>query len=66
MDGSVAPFDLPLLPGPEEPSKSTMGKWKVVVHTVGLKFLKDAKVFVDGQYTGEKFRQWMMRALGGR
>ena len=26
MDGSVAPFVLPLLPGPEEPSNSTMGK----------------------------------------
>ena len=66
MDGSVAPFVLPLLPGPEEPSNSTMGKWKIVIHTVGLGFLTGPKVYMDGQYTGEYFRSWMMRAPGGR
>ena len=66
MDGSVAPFVLPLLPGPEQPSNSTMGTSKIVIHAVELGFLTDARVFVDGQYTGERFRQWMMHAPGGR
>ena len=61
MDGSVAPSELPLLPGPKGPSNAMMGKWKVVIHPVGLKFLKDAKVLVNGRYTGEKFHQWMLR-----
>ena len=69
MDGSVAPYTLPLLPGPEKPTNSVRGKWKIVIHTVGLRFLAGAKVYVDGQYTGEYFKEWMARALqegGGR
>ncbi len=53
MDGSVAPFTVPLLPSPEEPSNPMMGKWKILIHTVGLGFLTGAEVYVDGQYTGE-------------
>ena len=38
------------------------GKWKVVIHTVGLKFLAAAKVYVNDQYTGVLFKDWMAHA----
>ncbi len=56
LDGSSAPEMLPKLPGPDEPTNSKAGKWKVVIHTAGMEFLQDAKVFVEEENTG--MRAW--------
>ncbi len=47
LDGSSAPEMLPKLPGPDEPTTSKAGKYKVVIHTAGMQFLQDAKVFAE-------------------
>ncbi len=66
MDGAIAPYVLPQLPGPEQPTNSMKGKWKVGIHTVGLKFLASAQVYVNDQPTGMLFKDWMAHAPGGR
>ena len=66
LDGAIAPYILPQLPGPEQPTNSMKGKGKVVIHTVGLKVLATAHVDVNDQPTGMLFKDWMAHAPGGR
>ncbi len=42
QDGSQIPTSLPMLPGPREPSNEETGKWKVIIHTAGMKHLRNA------------------------
>ena len=59
MDGSWSPETLPQLPGSDVPSNNMVGKWKLVIHTVGTTFLRNAKVFVDQVDTGYRVEDWL-------
>ena len=59
MDGSSAPETLPQLPGSDVPSNSMTGKWKLVIHTAGMNFMRNAKVLVDQENTGFRVEDWL-------
>jgi hypothetical protein len=41
--GGPSPDRLEPLPGPDEPSSIIDGKWKIVIHTFGMKNLESAE-----------------------
>ena len=66
MDGSLAPETLPQMPGSDVPSNNMTGKWKLVIHTAGMQFMKDAKVLVDQVDTGYRVEDWLGYVPGRR
>jgi hypothetical protein len=66
MDGSSVPETLPQLPGPNEPFNNKVGKWKIVLHTAGMNFMRNAKVLVDQVDTGYRIEDWLGYAPGWR